>query len=330
MSTALTTFKPQQANLVNLENPTTIETIKASICKGASNEQLSTFLTLAKHFNLNPFNKEIYFSSQIGVFVGRHGKLRIANRHPEFRGLNSCEIREKDDFQFDAASNKIVKHITGKNMGKIIGAWATGKRKGFDDITVICWLDEYKKENPAWKNYTQDLIKYKAEDRVLRTLFNSEYEGINTVDPEDEFITELRPTFAESHSPAVQIPTLEMFGWKDEEDSSMNTCGATLRDYQNPSNENEPSSTISNNVQEEQIEEPEQESEIAKSGMTDSEIRIEFQTFCKNKGLKTTKQLQEFVAKNRIDSQNTDALVGLIYDRPEELTKLINEFLAFN
>jgi hypothetical protein len=206
--TALTTAIQTQTNLVNLESPTTIETIKNSICKGASNEQLQTFLVLAKHFNLNPFAKEIYFSSQIGVFIGRHGKLRIANRHPDFMGLSSCVIREKDDFQYDAANKKILKHITGINNGKIIGAWATGKRRGFDDETVICYLDEYKKENPAWKSYTQDLISYKAEDRVLRKLFNSEFEGITSIDPEDEFRQELRPTFAESHSPAPASLTM--------------------------------------------------------------------------------------------------------------------------
>jgi hypothetical protein len=217
MALQLVENNPAQYALVDLNDQRTIELIKVGICKGASVEQFQSFMALAKHFRLNPFAKEIYYATTIGVHIGRHGKLRIANRHPDFRGLNSCEIREKDEFIFDAAQNKIVKHLTGKNHGKIIGAWATGKRKGFDDLTVICWLDEYKKSNPAWSGYTQDMIKYKAEDRVLRTLFNSEYEGISMIDPEDERIEELRPALKETISPSPKVITLsDMLSGDDE------------------------------------------------------------------------------------------------------------------
>ena len=41
--TALAEFKPQQTNLINLDSPTTIDTIKNSICKGANNDQLNSF-----------------------------------------------------------------------------------------------------------------------------------------------------------------------------------------------------------------------------------------------------------------------------------------------
>jgi hypothetical protein len=166
MSTAITEYKPTQTNLVNLESESTIETIKNTICKGASTEQLQTFLALAKHFNLNPFNKEIYYASQIGVFVGRHGKLRIANRHPDYRGLISSVIRDDDDFEFDAANQKIIKHIIKKGKSPIIGAWAKGSRNGFGDVIKVVYVDEFRKGNSAWSGYLQDMITYKAEDRV--------------------------------------------------------------------------------------------------------------------------------------------------------------------
>jgi len=41
VSTSLTLAKPCNYNLLNLDNPETINTIKNSICKGASNDQLT-------------------------------------------------------------------------------------------------------------------------------------------------------------------------------------------------------------------------------------------------------------------------------------------------
>ena len=42
------------------------------------------------------------------------------------------------------------------------------------------------------------MITYKAETRALRNAFNSEFEGINTIDPEEEFRIETRLSFSES------------------------------------------------------------------------------------------------------------------------------------
>lgn len=216
-STALAEFKPQQTNLINLENPTTIDTIKNSICKGANNDQLKTFLALAKHFNLNPFNKEIYFSPQIGIFVGRHGMMRIAHRNPLCKGVASGVIREGDDFQVDHVSGQVIKHTSGIKSGKVIGAWAKAVKTGYVTPTIVCYLDEFKKDNnPAWKNYAQDMITYKAETRALRSAFNSEYEGINTIDPDEEFAIETRLTFSEAHSPAVGALTMDDYLGDDE------------------------------------------------------------------------------------------------------------------
>jgi phage recombination protein Bet len=235
--TALAEFKPQQTNLINLDSPTTIDTIKNSICKGANNDQLNSFLMLARHFNLNPFNKEIYFSSQIGVFVGRHGMLRIANRHPDFLGLKSAVIREKDDFQVDYVSGQIIKHVSSKGNGKVVGAWAHAIRKGHTTLPVICYIDEFSKNNPAWNGYAQDMISYKAETRALRNAFNSEFEGINTIDPEEEFRIETRPSFSESHSPAVGALTMDDYLGDDEPASAAVVEPEKTKPHEDPDEE---------------------------------------------------------------------------------------------
>ncbi len=206
-----------------LRDPEALRVLKDVKCKGAKDEEFKAFIALCTTKKLNPFNNEIYFSAygegkyrKYFMMVGRHGALRIAERHSGFRGITSFEIREGDDFQFDPVNQKIIKHIPKVPKGKIIGAWAVAKRDGFDDALSVCWLDEFKKEkNPAWAEYTLDMILYKAETRVLRKLFSNEFEGLMLDNfPEKQE----RMSFEDSyHTPIAKIPSTDEF-LADEED----------------------------------------------------------------------------------------------------------------
>ena len=223
MSTELMAINNQVAqqqinNLsINFNDPAIIQCLRTTVAKGATDSELSYFLALAKTKNLNPFNKEIYFSAygtgefrKFFVMVGRHGMLTLAENHPDFRGLKSCEIRENDDFEFNPIEQKITKHnVKG---GKIIGAWAIAKRSNRDDVCVVCWLDEYikidtKKNEPTevWRKYTQDMIKFKAEKRALEQQFRSEYKGLMVESDEETDYRFNEKQIEDTHSPSVYI-----------------------------------------------------------------------------------------------------------------------------
>lgn len=217
-STALAEFKPQQAMVglqqtIDWKDPELKALIKNTVAKGATDNELAYFCLLANSKKLNPLNKEIYFSAygegqgrKSFVMIGRHGMLTLAERHPEFRGLSSCEIRKNDEFSFNPITGEI-NHVLKLPKSEIIGAWATARREGRQPVTIVCWMDEYIKEkSEAWQKYKQDMIKFKAEKRVLEQLFKAEYQGLMVGDDYEN--VEPLP-FSETHSPAPAIATID-------------------------------------------------------------------------------------------------------------------------
>lgn len=216
--TALAEFKPQQAMVglqqtIDWKDPELKALIKNTVAKGATDNELAYFCLLANSKKLNPLNKEIYFSAygegqgrKSFVMIGRHGMLTLAERHPEFRGLSSCEIRKNDEFSFNPITGEI-NHVIKLPKSEIIGAWATARREGRQPVTIVCWMDEYIKEkSEAWQKYKQDMIKFKAEKRVLEQLFKAEYQGLMVGDDYEN--VEPLP-FSETHSPAPAIATID-------------------------------------------------------------------------------------------------------------------------
>ena len=60
---------------------------------------LAQLLLVAKEYNLNPITKEIYaFPSRYGLqpLVGIDGWLKLANSHPQFDGIQTEAVLDKD------------------------------------------------------------------------------------------------------------------------------------------------------------------------------------------------------------------------------------------
>lgn len=162
-------------------NPDQIELLKKTVAKGATNEEFEMFLYLSKHYGLDPFKKEIFFtkfkSDKTGEetannIVGRDGYLKIAQAHPEYDGLISFVVRENDVFEIDAAHYEITHKFAGAKRGAIIGAWARCDRKG--KRPQICYVEyeEYKGTTRTWTKFPSAMIQKVAEVFVLRRQFN--------------------------------------------------------------------------------------------------------------------------------------------------------------
>ena len=122
-----------------------VATIKATVCKGASDAQLKMFLEVCKRTGLDPFLKEIWFVVDKGIIMAaRDGYLRVANEHPMFDGM---ETRiERDD------------------KGIPIKAVCTVWRKDRSHPTICeAYYDEYKKPGPVWQQYKSAMIGKVAE-----------------------------------------------------------------------------------------------------------------------------------------------------------------------
>lgn len=164
-------------NALDFSNPQTIETIRRTVARGASNEELDMFLHLCNQYQLDPFRKEIWFvkydQDSPTIMTSRDGYLKIAQEHPEYEGIMSQEVRANDHFKLDAA-NGTVHHEFASPMnkrGEIVGAWATVYRKNKRPVSIFVNYSEYKGNSPVWRKYPSAMIIKVAESFVLKRQF---------------------------------------------------------------------------------------------------------------------------------------------------------------
>lgn len=191
---------PPQNGLQSFD-PEKVNVIRNTVAKGADNNELEMFLHLAKQYNLDPLNKEIWFikrakkqkdnrgawdyprlangeidytNAETTIMTSRDGYLKIAHAHPQFSELNSMEIRENDDFHYNAMTKEIRHNITS-NRGRITGAWAMCKRNDMAAAFIHVDFMEYKNavgKSSTWDKYPSAMIRKIAEVIVLKRQFN--------------------------------------------------------------------------------------------------------------------------------------------------------------
>jgi phage recombination protein Bet len=159
-----------------------INTIRNTVAKGADDNELAMFLHISETYGLDPFLKEIFYSAQMKTIItSRDGYLKVAQRDPDFDGIQSMAVCENDDFSIDMEQNK-VNHVFGKGgRGKVIGAWAICYRKGRRPVIAYADYDEYNKKNNIWNTYKSAMCCKVAEGFSLKRQF-----GISGLATEEE------------------------------------------------------------------------------------------------------------------------------------------------
>lgn len=163
--------------------------IQNTIAKGTTPAELGLFLFTAMTVGLNPLNKEIWCykdnKGNLIIFAGRDGMLTKAQRHSDFNGVRSCEVRENDEgWVIDVPNGKVRHTITKpmKDRGRILGAYAFAFRKGGEPTLEWVEFDTYAKDNNIWKSVPADMIKKTAESKALKKAF-----GLSGVQLEDDW-----------------------------------------------------------------------------------------------------------------------------------------------
>lgn len=161
LSQVQSTYTPEQVN-----------TIRNTVAKGANDDELSMFMHIAQTYGLDPFMKEIFYSSQMKtIMTSRDGYLKIAQRDHNFDGLQSMAVCENDDFSIDMKNN-LVNHSFGKgDRGKVIGAWAICYHKERKPVIAYASYDEYNKGNNIWNTYKSAMCCKVAEAFSLKRQF---------------------------------------------------------------------------------------------------------------------------------------------------------------
>lgn len=165
---------------INYSDEKAVSLIRSTIAPTASAEEFGMFLEYCKSTGLNPFKKEIWFiktpgyrkkdgtmsPARVQIMTGINGYLAIANRHPQFDGME-CDVKY------------------GEN-GAIIGATAKVYRKDrrFPSVATALWT-EYYKPNPygnkgVWEQMPSIMIAKCAKSLALREAFPQELNGLYT------------------------------------------------------------------------------------------------------------------------------------------------------
>lgn len=154
------------ASKFSVEADKLLATLKGTVFKGATNEELLALVVVANTYGLNPLTKEIYaFPAKgggIAPIVSIDGWIRMTNDHPQFDGM---EIQ----VEFDES-------------GKPFSATCRIYRKDRTHATVVTeYFTECSRNTDPWKQYPARMLRHKALIQAARVAF-----GFSGIYDEDE------------------------------------------------------------------------------------------------------------------------------------------------
>lgn len=152
--------------------PGQVETIRNTVAKGANDDQLAMFLHLCQTYQLDPFLKEIFYSSDMEtIMTSRDGYLKIAQRDKNYKGMKSATVHENDEFKMDVVNNKVTHTFGVKDRGEIVGAWAAVYHEKREPVLFFAPMKEFRKDTGPWKKYESSMIQKCAESPALKRQF---------------------------------------------------------------------------------------------------------------------------------------------------------------
>lgn len=143
------------------------DTIMKTVMPGnVTNEQFLAFLQVAGQYDLNPLTKEIYaFPAKGGGIqpvVSIDGWMKLANRHPNFDGLEHEDIADSN----------------GELVAVVCKVYRTDRKH---PVTATEYMAECRRSTEPWKQWPRRMLRHKATIQALRYAFG--FAGI--VDPDE-------------------------------------------------------------------------------------------------------------------------------------------------
>jgi phage recombination protein Bet len=169
-NTQITTVsKPSALGLMaercNVDPAKLHSTLKNTVFKGASDDELLALVVTANTYQLNPLLKEMYAFPKKGggitPMVGIDGWLKIANRQPNFDGMN-VEVY---------GDGKTPTHATCEIYLK----------DRAHPVKVTEYFEECKRNTDPWTQMPRRMMRNKAIIQAIRVAF-----GIGGIHDEDE------------------------------------------------------------------------------------------------------------------------------------------------
>lgn len=173
-----------------------IELLKRTVCKTATDDELSLFMHLCGRYGLDPFAREIWFVKYAhgvpSIFTSRDGYLKIAHASGVFDGM--CSKTTDDE--------------SGKPISATAEVWRKDMSHSFVATAKFC---EYEQRSPTWSKFPSAMILKVAESMALKRAFGSTCSGlVSCHELPDEIVDGGRrePYLAPKAAPAV-APVVE-------------------------------------------------------------------------------------------------------------------------
>ncbi|OUM85670.1 MAG: hypothetical protein BAA01_09375 [Bacillus thermozeamaize] len=166
-----------------------LDTLKATIARGTTNEQFALFVQTCVNAGLNPFLNHVHCivyqgkdGPTMSIQVAVEGILYLARQCEGYKGIDVQLVHENDDFKVgrDEQGNiKIKQHEFGFPRGKVIGGYAIARREGFPDVVVVMEVDEVEhmlkgRNAHKWREWFNDMFKKHIVKRAAKLQFGIE------------------------------------------------------------------------------------------------------------------------------------------------------------
>lgn len=155
------------ASNLNVDPAKLLQTLKATVFRGASDDEILALVVISNTYGLNPILKEVYaFPAKGGGIVpvvSIDGWIRMMNDHPQFDGIDY-------EFQHD-------------EQGRLVSCTSIIYRKDRSHPTRVTeYLNECRRNTEPWKMESR-MLRHKATIQGARVAF-----GFSGITDEDEAI----------------------------------------------------------------------------------------------------------------------------------------------
>jgi phage recombination protein Bet len=184
------------ATRLNVEPAKLLDTLKATVFKGATNEELMALVVVANEYELSPFLKEMYaFPAKGGgitPIVSIDGWTKIVNRRKDYDGVTFS-------FNIDTENRPVSctarMHVKGRAH----------------PVEVTEFLSECSRNTEPWRQMPMRMLRHKAFIQAARLAF-----GLSGIHDEDEAndigvqVARSRPIAVSSPPQFLQISAAEV------------------------------------------------------------------------------------------------------------------------
>ena len=156
-----------------LSRPEDIETLRATIARGATDSEMGLFVQVCQRLRLDPFAKQIYLVKRPGqpasIQASIDGLRVVAERSGDYEGQQAPQWCGADGVWRDVWLGKDAPAAAK------VGVY----RRGFREPMVrIAKLDAYKQPGPFWTRMPEHMLAKVAEALALRAAFPHDLSGI--------------------------------------------------------------------------------------------------------------------------------------------------------